>query len=106
MMNQANDIATRLEQLTTELLELARGDNWEPVEALQQQRFDLIEQLDTALARGNPTDASPELRRALEKVRKLELEAQALFEARKKELGDEFQKLKQGQRAKKAYGGF
>jgi hypothetical protein len=100
MTNMSRQPLAELERITRIMLEQARYEAWEEVEALEQARQSW---LDGDYLQEYSTDDYPQLQARLQRIIEWDSQIMALARARQEELSELLGQLKQGRKAKRAY---
>jgi|GEM_PF-5441483 hypothetical protein len=105
-MDKITELSLQLLQTTQAMYDSIEAGELLPLETLQQQRAELVAQLDTESQQPHPRDVLAACRDLIEQSQALEGRIATLLEQKREELAEEFGKLKRGQQASKTYDRF
>jgi hypothetical protein len=105
-MDKILELSLQLLQTTQAMHDSIEAGELLPLEELQQQRTELVTELDQESQQPYPRDVLAGCRDLIEQARALENSIADLLEQKRDELGEEYGKLKRSQQASKAYDRF
>ena len=105
-MDKITELSLQLLQTTQAMHDSIESGELLPLEELQQQRTELVAELDQESQQPYPRDVLAGCRDLIEQARALENSIADLLEQKRDELGEEYGKLKRSQQASKAYDRF
>lgn len=105
-MDKITELSLQLLQTTQALHDSIEAGELLPLEELQQQRTELVAELDQESQQPYPRDVLAGCRDLIEQARALEQSIARMLEQQRDELGAEKAKIKLGKQASKAYGSF
>lgn len=105
-MDKITELSLQLLQTTQAMHDSIESGELLPLEELQQQRTELVAELDQESQQPYPRDVLAGCRDLIEQARALEQSIAQMLEQKRDELGTEKAKIKLGKQASKAYGSF
>lgn len=105
-MKPIQECALRLIQSTQALVDAAKAGELSSIDSIQQQRQQLIAELDLLSHQPDDEETLLQVRRIIEQSRELENQASSLLKQQRDEANRTLSKLKVSKKARKAYGEF